>query len=254
MLDEKEGNVGKEEPKDEFQELSEMFNNVELDTVRKYGGNMHRDHVDEQDDKASIMGRPRLLIKDQSTVDIEGAERPLPKADGRLSGPYKHYLLVRPAPSLRILFTSPSLRVPGILQSPFLERIGGSNRIRESVRQALSDGSRGVTAKIRWLPHAVQDLDDAVDEGRPRWIHCTPLLGQGGSVGIWMIVLVDDDKHGMAARRFRQAPPVANDVRSQRYPGGDMKQMRSGRMDSYDDRGMQNAVLSSSNRARVMVV
>ena len=97
-----------------------------------------------------------------------------------------------------------------------------------------------MTAKIRWLPHAVQDLDDAVDEGRPRWIHCTPLLGQGGSVGIWMIVLVDDDKHGMAARRFRQAPPVANDVRSQRYPGGDMKQMRSGRMDSYDDRGMQN--------------
>jgi hypothetical protein len=147
---------------------------------------------------------------------------------------------VRPAPSLRILFTSPTLRVPGILQSPFLERIGGSNRIRESVRQALSDGSRGVTAKIRWLPHAVQDLDDAVDEGRPRWIHCTPLLGQGGSVGIWMIVLVDDDKHGMAGRRFRQAPPVANDVRSQRYPGGDIKQMRSGRMDGYDDRGLQN--------------
>jgi hypothetical protein len=150
------------------------------------------------------------------------------------------YLLVRPAPSLRILFTSPTLRVPGILQSPFLDRIGGSNRIRESVRNALSDGSRGVTAKIRWLPHAVQDLDDAVDEGRPRWIHCTPLLGQGGSVGIWMIVLVDEDKHGMAARRFRQAPPVANDVRSQRYPGGDPKQMRSGRLDGYDDLGSHN--------------
>jgi hypothetical protein len=153
---------------------------------------------------------------------------------------------VRPAPSLRILFTSPTLRVPGILQSPFLNRIGGSNRIRESVRNALSDGSRGVTAKIRWLPHAVQDLDDAVDEGRPRWIHCTPLLGQGGSVGIWMIVLVDEDKHGMAARRFRQAPPVANDVRSQRYPGGGgPKQTRSGRLDSYDDMGSQNGYSAS---------
>jgi hypothetical protein len=93
MLDEQEGNIHKEEAKDEFQELSEMFNNVELDTVRKHGGNMHRDHVDEQDDKASIMGRPRLLIKDQSTLDVEDAERPLPKADGRLSGPYKHVSL-----------------------------------------------------------------------------------------------------------------------------------------------------------------
>jgi hypothetical protein len=54
-----------------------------------------------------------------------------------------------------------------------------------------------------------------------------------------MIVLVDEDKHGMASRRFRQAPPVANDVRSQRYPGGDPKQMRSGRLDGYDDMGPQ---------------
>jgi hypothetical protein len=120
---------------------------------------------------------------------------------------------VRPAPSLRILFTSPSLRVPGILQSRFLDRIGGSNRVRDSLSDALADGSRGVTAKIRWLPHAVPDLEDANEEGRPRWIHCTPLLGQNGSVGVWMVVLVDEKEHSAPHRRFRQAPPIPNDIR-----------------------------------------
>jgi hypothetical protein len=122
------------------------------------------------------------------------------------------YLVVRPAPSLRILFTSPSLRVPGILQSRFLDRIGGSNRVRDSLSDALADGSRGVTAKIRWLPHAVPDLENSYEEGRPRWIHCTPLLGQSGAVGVWMVVLVDE-KESQPSRRFRQAPPIPNNIR-----------------------------------------
>lgn len=107
--------------------------------------------------------------------------------------------------------------------------------MRESVRDALGDGSRGVTAKIRWLPHAVQNLENSYEEGRPRWIHCTPLLGQSGSVGIWMIVIVDEEKHAQPNRRFRQAPPVAPDVRRPHYAGqaqGDRG--RSGRMDNLD--------------------
>ncbi|KAJ8107168.1 hypothetical protein OPT61_g9052 [Boeremia exigua] len=235
LLDEEEGNTPSEEPKDEFQELCEMFNHAELDAVRKFGGNMHRDHLEDQDDKSNGIQRPRLLIQDQSTFDVESAEKPPPKPEGRLAGPYKHYLLVRPSPSLRILFTSPSLRVPGILQSHFLERIGGSNRVRESVRDALGDGSRGVTAKIRWLPHAVQNLETSYEEGRPRWIHCTPLLGANGSVGIWMIVIVDEEKHALPNRRFRQAPPVASDVRKPQHvtPSGMPRDINS-RMDNVD--------------------
>ncbi|KAF2997359.1 hypothetical protein E8E13_003954 [Curvularia kusanoi] len=235
MLDEEEGIVQPGEQPDEFQQLSEMFNHGELDTVRRFGGNMHRDHIADQDDKSNTVQKPRLLIQDQTMFDVEGAEKPLPKPEGRLSGPYKHYLLVRPAPSLRILFTSPSLRVPGIVQSPFLDRIGGSNRVRESVRDALADGSRGVTAKVRWLPHAVQDLDNSYEEGRPRWIHCTPLLGASGSVGIWMIVLVDEEKHAQPNRRFRQAPPVANDVRKPLHtvPTGAPRDLTS-RIDDLD--------------------
>ena len=90
-----------EEPKDEFQELSEMFNMAELDTVRKHGGRMHREQVD--DDDESIMNyRPRLLLKDSSMGDVD---RPLilnSKANGRLSGVYKN---VRPTPSLYSLLS-----------------------------------------------------------------------------------------------------------------------------------------------------
>ncbi|XPS71536.1 hypothetical protein M3J09_003718 [Ascochyta lentis] len=247
MLDQEDGVTPKEEAKDEFQELSEMLNHAELDTVRRFGGNMHRDHLEDQDDKASGVQRPRLLIQDQSTFDIETAEKPLPKPDGRLSGPYKHYLLVRPAPSLRILFTSPSLRVPGILQSHFLDRIGGSDRVRESVRDALADGSRGVTAKIRWLSHAVQNLETSYEEGRPRWIHCTPLLGQSGSVGIWMIVIVDEEKHAQPNRRFRQAPPVANDVRRP-YQSGQVHRDLNSRMNDVDLTGDERDIYGNTNR------
>ncbi|KAJ4286078.1 hypothetical protein N0V90_013427 [Kalmusia sp. IMI 367209] len=215
-LNVKEGHEAPDEPKDEFQELSEMFNNTELDTVRRYGGNMHKEHL-EDDDRTTTrtIQRPRLLIKDPS--NFEGGGMPI-RPDGRLAGVYKHYLLIRPAPSLRILFVSPSLRVPGILQSRFLDRIGGNNRVRNSVAEALTDSSRGVTAKIRWLTTAAANLDsDNNEEGRPRWIHCTPLLGQSGAIGVWMVVLVDDEKQPSPARRFRTAPPVAADTRRQNY-------------------------------------
>lgn len=121
------------------------------------------------------------------------------------------YLLIRPAPSLRILFTSPSLRVPGILQSPFLNRIGGSPRVRADLSAALGEG-RGVTAKIRWL---ARPDEDGEGEGRPRWIHCTPLLGHTGAVGVWMIVLIDEEgsRDSISAnRRFRTAPPVSTTI------------------------------------------
>ena len=90
VLHEEDGNVQTEEAKDEFRELSEMLNHGELDTVRKFGGNMHRDHLEEQDDKSNGVLRPRLLIQDQSTFDVETAEKPPPKPEGRLAGPYKH--------------------------------------------------------------------------------------------------------------------------------------------------------------------
>lgn len=113
-----------------------------------------------------------------------------------------------------------------------------------------------MTAKIRWLPHAVQNLETSYEEGRPRWIHCTPLLGASGSVGIWMIVIVDEDKHAQPNRRFRQAPPVATDVRRPHHaiPSGTPRELNS-RMDDLDltgdhprdDYGYTNRVASPSS-------
>jgi hypothetical protein len=87
--------------------------------------------------------------------------------------------------------------------------------VRNSLAEALTDGTRGVTAKIRWLSVAASSLDDnRAEEGRRRWIHCTPLLGANGAVGVWMVVLVDDDmsKSPAPMKRFRPAPPVANEI------------------------------------------
>jgi hypothetical protein len=187
-------------PKDEFQELSEMLNLQELDTVRRWGGRMHKESQEENPDsnyKSGNWNKPRVLIN--SSPDGSKPFSPLSRVSGRLSGIYENYLLIRPYPSLRILFASPSLRVPGILQSPFMARIGGSNRVREELTQALADG-RGVTAKVRWVTK--QDM-----EGRNRWIHCTPLLGSNGAIGVWMVVIVDDERDGNS-KRYKMAPPV----------------------------------------------
>lgn len=236
-------NEGGHRRRDEFQELAEMFNGAELESVRRHGGRMHKEYVDDDDDAQSMHSghRPRLMLNDP-TQDMLDKQRDdvrssVPaaikeRANGKLAGVYQHYLLVRPAPSLRILFTSPSLRVPGILQSPFLHRIGGSARVRSDLAGALGEG-RGVTAKVRWLAKAAPDGEG---EGRPRWIHCTPLLGHSGSVGVWMIVLVDEEGSRdsiTANRRFRPAPPVASNVaihnKERRTPNAhDMETQRRG--------------------------
>ncbi|KAL9105090.1 MAG: hypothetical protein Q9163_000008 [Psora crenata] len=196
-----------ENEKDEFQDLSEMLNMAELETVRKHGGRMHREYQDDDFDniRTGALHMPRLLLQEPGAG--AGIGSPSKRESGKLSGIYQNYLLIRPYPSFRILFASPTLRVPGILQSPFMDKIGGSPRVRDELSNALAEG-RGVTAKIRWVPR----VDE---EGRNRWIHCTPLIGSNGQIGVWMVVLVDDDQD--VNRRWRQAPPVAVPPRGKVY-------------------------------------
>jgi hypothetical protein len=189
-------------PKDELQDLSQMFNLAELDTIRRWGGRIRKENQEETKDgnfSGENWRKPRVLISSGSP-DGNAEYGGLSHGAGRLSGIYENYLLVRPYPSLRILFASPSLRVPGILQSPFMAKIGGPNRIRESLTHALADG-RGVTAKVKWI--SKHDL-----EGRNRWIHCTPLIGSNGAIGVWMVVIVDEEASVPPSRRFKMAPPV----------------------------------------------
>jgi hypothetical protein len=100
------------------------------------------------------------------------------------------YILVRPYPSLRITFTSPTLRIPGLLQTKLLDRIGGPDHLKEGILDAFRNGT-GVTAKVPWIPHPGSKSGD---EGKPRWIHCTPLCGSDERVGVWMVVLVENEE------------------------------------------------------------
>jgi len=65
-----------------------------------------------------------------------------------------------------------------------MSQIGGSQRVREDLEHALEVG-RKVTAKVQWISKPAQTT-------RPRWIHCTPLLGINGLIAVWMVILVDD--------------------------------------------------------------
>lgn len=190
------------EKADDFQQLAEMFNHTELGIVRERGGRMHT-QVPTTEERQS-WEQSRLILKDDNLTPPEEKtfeSQPARNIHGRLHGVYTHYLLVRPYPSLRILFTSPSLRIPGILQSPFMDRVRTSERNREELLSALASG-RGFTARVRWLSSS-QD-----EQGRGRWIHGTPLLGSNGSVGVWMLVLVDDPGAPPPSTRHREAPPV----------------------------------------------
>ena len=105
---------------------------------------------------------------------------------GRLPGVYQHYMLVRPFPSLRITFTSASLRIPGMLQSKLFDRIQAPPFVRDGILEALTEGI-GVTAKINWLANIGPGGDREGAQGRQRWIHCTPLIGSDERVGVWMV-------------------------------------------------------------------
>lgn len=123
------------------------------------------------------------------------------------------YMLVRPYPSLRITFTSPALRIPGLLQTKLLERVGGPAHVREGLADALQRGI-SVTARISWLTAPSLPSGGGPDDemsrktslrGKTRWIHCTPLFGSDERVGVWMVVMVEQEEvTGLLNRQQQQ--------------------------------------------------
>lgn len=131
-----------------------------------------------------------------------------------------------------------------MLQSPFLSRIGGSQLVRDSLTAALAEG-RGVTAKVRWMNGRHGD-----EEGRIRWIHCTPLLGSTGTVGVWMIVLVDDETSA-PLRKFRAAPPVSTEIGTPRKASFASTTLMGGGRNSATLRGERPGTGGSGNDGSV---
>lgn len=172
--------------KDEFQEMCELFSPRELNAVQEHGGDLFQPISN----RASSRGQRQWLQRggslDSEAEAIRLRDLKSPLLRGSLTGVYENYLLVRPYPSLKVLFTSPSLQIPGMLQSSFMDRIGSSNAVKDELTQAMQQG-RSVTARIKWVTRYST-------EGRSRWVHCTPLYASNGEVGVWMVVIVDDDE------------------------------------------------------------
>ena len=96
LLKRQSGEMEEEAKKDEFQELSEMLNVAELDTVRRTGGRMHREQTNDTESDSAAAHQPRLLLKDPSPdANVAGTSYLSAKsiANGRLEGVYQN---VRP--------------------------------------------------------------------------------------------------------------------------------------------------------------
>lgn len=92
MADSKDRGADTQQEKgDEFQELSEMLNMGELETVRKYGGRMHREYQDEDTDsiRNAALHKPRLLLE-EPTADPTREYIPGNRLSGRLKGVYQN--------------------------------------------------------------------------------------------------------------------------------------------------------------------
>ena len=183
---------------DEFAELSKTFNSQELEKLSMTKRREQADYANPLSDKDLPLKRPSSELADFRAGGIAPA-----------LGFYQNYLLVRPHPSLRILFASPELRISGILQQPLVKSIGGSSRVREDLVHALEIG-RKVTAKVQWL--------SPLSKSNDCWIHCTPLLGIDESVGVWMVILVDADADEHTSKYHEVEPESrANAVRGGKY-------------------------------------
>ncbi|MCJ1227161.1 hypothetical protein MMC12_003816 [Toensbergia leucococca] len=251
-------------------ELAELLSSEETSVLRP------RSRSDSMQDDGSVMsgsmrtGHGRREIGSRPTRRILGNDDKEDEDDrnmwalsslgpsGKLPGVYQNYLLIRPHPSLRIIFVSPALRIPGLLQSPFLTRIGGPASVRDGLASAFAAG-HAVTAKVSWLPQGRGETTEHADAGngsraqaRTRYISCTPLWGSDDRVGVWMVVMVEDERvtGGLVRGEGGKARPAGMEddgrrlyadfsgaaKRKSEVGGGTLERVGSGDGDSY--RGM----------------
>ncbi|KUJ12263.1 uncharacterized protein LY89DRAFT_623352 [Mollisia scopiformis] len=187
-----------------LQELSMMFSQDESDIVNRNirGGDDSTDggstrsgvptSVKDRSQRKRIIGTEEMqdgIGLNFNHLNLNGS-----LATSSLPGVYKHYLLVRPHPSLQIIFVSPSLRIPGLLRTHLFTKLGGPSATIAALESAFRDGA-SVTAKVLWLPKSTYagERGRGPAEVKPRFIRCTPLLGSDDRVGVWMVVLVPVD-------------------------------------------------------------
>lgn len=211
---------GQNDPSQSLHELGQLLSPQETDALSKRSRRMSASP------SHSLASRVDDTPGSRSSRIILGMDSPAPESQlwphrslgyaGRVPGVYQNYLLVRPYPSLRITFTSPTLRIPGMLQAKLLDRIGGPESVRAGLVDAFMQGT-SVTAKITWLTAG----SDSLDHGKVRWIHCTPLLGSDERVGVWMVVMVENELITGGLNRHSQViSPAVDSVQSAQHSTG----------------------------------
>lgn len=212
-----------------LRDLSEMFDLEESAIVQASSRSTSRTREDEDLRSNASTERPRRArrrLDDEVSSDPEEDDENQQKKDnadwklgesgqgklsGTLPGVYETFMLVRPAPSLRIVFVSPKLRrIGNIVQSPFLSHVAGPANTLRGLKESLSVGVP-VSAKIHFTPERGADRDGTKlkngtrhedgPHGRAVWISCTPMLGADDRVGVWMIVFVQKSKIGSLRKK-----------------------------------------------------
>ncbi|KAF2866722.1 hypothetical protein BDV95DRAFT_598624 [Massariosphaeria phaeospora] len=224
-----------------LRELGERFNDEEMDIIRNRNRRKSIDSIRSTASRAATTTRRFVGMDDLPGPNVYASSHLGPS--GKLPGVYQNYLLIRPYPSLRIIFTSAALRIPGLSQSRLMDRIGGPQHVRDGLVDALAQGV-GVTAKISWLPQASRQSATTVgsgssaDEhdfgghagnsgatGKPRWIHCTPLMGSDSKPGVIMVVMVDGGELLNGSLNRAPPPPMGMGMASLNHPSSSTTNM-----------------------------
>ena len=93
------------EKNDELRELSEMLNQSELSSIKRHGGKLHREFVEEDAESVSShQPQPRLMLKDPETLTP-----PIGGVNGRLSGIYQHVSRTLSRQNAQIIYQTSSI-------------------------------------------------------------------------------------------------------------------------------------------------
>ncbi|EXJ82132.1 hypothetical protein A1O1_08201 [Capronia coronata CBS 617.96] len=209
-----------------LRELSETFDLEESAVVRSHSRSASSTREDDEYSTGSSRRAPRRLIADPDSSSHEDEEDQGSQEDGtwklgefgqfgssgKLPGVYDSYMLIRPAPSLRIVFVSPKLRrrLGDIIQHPFLSHVAAPSRTLAGLKESFGTGVP-VSAKIHFMRNRGERRDgtkisadkkpDEAGQSRVCWISATPLLGSDDNIGVWMVVIVDKMKVLTTRRR-----------------------------------------------------
>lgn len=227
-------------------ELSDLFDLEETGVVAERSRSRSSSRT-EATERTSVPSKQRRFFNE--TSDDESEDTNMIKEEkaawslsqnglsGKLPGVYESYFLMRPSPSLKIIFVSPALKEMGnLVQSPLLSHVTASRATLNGLKESFASGNP-VTAKVLFQAEASgpddghelsqeqseKKLEDSAsrEKGRRIWISATPLMDSDDNVGVWMVVVVDSKSLGSAAssQNRRQPQDAASNV-SETPPSG----------------------------------